>query len=271
MFIIHPLFFFYGGVFLSVNLLSGPPGSGKSVLVTYSGIDALLEHKNVIANYPFDMTYFRRKKHIGKFVYIQTQKLTPQYLIRFAAENHDRKGRKRKRCQTIVLIDEAEMIFNPREWKNGERINWIYFLANSRHFNYDIYLVCPEDKMIDKQIRGVITTEWKCRSLTAFGIVGKIINFCFGGLFCAVQYNYSAKVKLFPPHFYRLHRRKADVFDTMRMFEGMAGYDEIGEAEENGEDIKRESSNKKRHEDRSVVFALLRIGLWERIQAACKI
>jgi zona occludens toxin (predicted ATPase) len=218
---------------MAVTMFDGPPGSGKSLLATYLGIEALLEHKNVIANYPFNMNYFRRKKRIGKFQYVKTADLSPEIFVRWAIENHRRSGRWAKKCQTIVIVDEAEMIFNSRDWDKSNRMDWINFLANHRHFNFDIYLICPLDRMLDRQIRGVVTSEYKCRAITAFGFIGKAISLLFGGLFCAVPFNYTSHVKLFPPHFFRLHKRKANVYDTMRMFEGMAGYQQMEGEEKN--------------------------------------
>lgn len=214
---------------MAVYLYDGPPGSGKSLLATYDGIEALLEHRNVIANYPFRMNYFRRKKKIGKFKYVKTSEITPALLTQWAFQNHKRTGWWKTKCQTVVIIDEAEMIFNSRAWKDNSRMDWINFLSNHRHLNFDIILVCPMDRMLDRQIRGVVTNEYRCRAITAFGILGKVISFFLGGLFVAVPFNYPAHVKLWPSRFYRLHKRKANVYDTMKLFEGMAGYQETGE------------------------------------------
>lgn len=246
-------------------LYSGPPGSGKSLLATYDGITALKEHRNVIANFPFDMKYFRKRK-VGNFTYIPTHEITPEFLLRYAIKNHKRRGKWKKRCQTVVILDEAEMIFNTRGWKNDNRTGWINFLSNHRHFNYDIILACPTDKMIDKQIRGLITTEYKCRSIGGFGFIGDIIQLLIGKTFVAVQYNCAAHTKVFPPRFYKLHKRKANVYDTMRMFEGMIGYQEMMESDENAKDDSDKGNRKKN----SVIADLLCIGIRERIQAACK-
>lgn len=212
---------------MAVDLFSGTPGSGKSLLATYQGIEALETAKNVIANFPFDLSYFHGPFHRqkGKFLYVPTKDMTPEYFLRYAAENHVRKGPKAKKAQTLVLIDEAETKFNPRAWKEESRLDWIYFFANHRHFNYDFILICPNDRMLDRQIRAIIQTEYKCRCISGFGYLGKAINKVFGGLFASVSYNHAIQEKFFLPHFYKLHKRKARVYDTMALFEGMIGYD----------------------------------------------
>lgn len=206
---------------MAIDLYSGVPGSGKSLLVTYRAIDALLEHTNVISNFPMDMSYFKKRKR-GKFFYIPTDKITIKFLLAFAKWNHVREGRKAKKAQTVVIIDEAEIKFNSRTFSSPDRMEWIFFFANHRHFNYDFWLAAQSDRMIDRQIRDLIQTEFKCRAITGFGIEGKLVSFLFGGLFCAVPYDHASRTKFLLPQFYRLHKRKAKVYDTMHMFDGMA-------------------------------------------------
>lgn len=212
---------------MAIDLLSGVPGSGKSLLATYNGIEALLCHENVISNFPFDLSYFK-KRRIGKFQYLPSEQITPKYLISWALDHHQRTGSKAKKAQTLVIIDEAEMIFNSRAWKDSSRMDWIYLFANHRHLNFDFILISQMDRMLDRQIRGQIQTEYKCRAITGFGLTGKILSLLSGGLFVAVPYNYAAHVKFLIPHFFRLHRKKAKVYDTMQLFKGMAGYDQLG-------------------------------------------
>lgn len=205
-------------MFVAIDLYSGVPGSGKSLLCTYNMIDMLLERKNVIANYPIDTGYFAGKKRVGKFFYIPTDKITVPFLVAFAKYNHNMHLRK---SQTVVIFDEAEIKFNSRLFDSADRLNWIFFLANHRHFGYDIWLCAQSDRMIDRQIRDLIQTEYKCRAITSFGFSGKCVSLVCGGLFCAVGYDHATRTKFLLPHYYRLHKRKAKVYDTMRMFEGM--------------------------------------------------
>lgn len=207
---------------MAINLYSGVPGSGKSLLATYQAIEYLLCGRNVIANFPLDMSYFRRRKKVGQFFYEPTKEMSPKFFVDFANEHHDTTGRLRKKVQTLVIIDEASMLFNSRTWQSSDRSDWIFFLANHRHLNYEFIIIAQIDRMLDRQIRGLIETEFKCRAITAFGLTGKILSFITGGLFVAVPYNYSAKVKALVSHFFRLHRRKARVYDTMMLFDDMS-------------------------------------------------
>ncbi|CAB1247942.1 Zot domain-containing protein [Ruminococcaceae bacterium BL-6] len=227
---------------MAIDLYSGVPGSGKSLIVTYRAIDSLLSHKNVISNFPMDMSYFKRRRH-GKFFYIPTEKITVKFLVAFAKANHDRSGHQAKKAQTIVLIDEAEIKFNSRLFASPDRMEWIFFFANHRHFNYDFWLAAQSDRMLDRQIRDLIQTEYKCRAIKGFGVEGKIISLLFGGLFCSVPYDHATHTKFLVPQFYRFHKRKANVYDTMYMFDGMGN---VGKLSSGGKkyalDIKKEVS-----------------------------
>ena len=203
---------------MSVYLYSGTVGSGKSLLATYHIWDCLFSRKNVIANFPINTDYAKRRK-IGQFFYKPSQEITPAFLVRFSLQNHVHTGSKRKKMQTLLVIDEAELLFNSREWGKQDRLSWIFFFSHSRKLNYDVILIAQNDKMLDRQVRAQCEKEYRCRSLGMFGTLGKVANFLLGGLFCAVVYEYTAHVKLLMPKFYRLHRRMAATYDTMMLFE----------------------------------------------------
>lgn len=206
---------------MAVDLYSGCPGSGKSLLATYQIIDYLLAKKNVIANFPIDLKYFKKRK-IGKFLYVPTSKMSVLLFLQFAREYH--KHPERKKSETLIVIDEASIIFNPRNWDRKDRSDWIFFLANHRHLQFDVIVIAQTDRMLDRQIRGIIETDFRCRSMRQFGIAGKILNLLFGGIFVAVPYNNATKTKSFIGHYFRLHRRKAKVYDTMQLFENMQDF-----------------------------------------------
>jgi len=198
---------------MAINLYSGTPGGGKSLDATYEVLDWLKKGKTVICNFPIKMNYFKNKKKVGKFVYLTNDQITVDYLIKFANENH-RPGTK---AQTLVVIDEASLIFNCRSWDSKDRMQWLGFLANHRHFNFDFILISQNDRMLDRQIRGLIESDFKHRSLKNYKAIGIMLSVLFGGLFVSVEYFYPVKMYI-GKRIFRFNKRKAEAYDTMAMF-----------------------------------------------------
>lgn len=200
---------------MSIYLYSGTPGSGKSYHATNDVVDALTRGRNVIANFPVDIDSLKRKrKKMGLFQYVSSFDLSVQYLVDFAKQHHKRN----MKTQTLLVIDECGMIFNCRQWENKDRQNWIQFFSTHRHLNYDVILISQSDRLIDRQIRAFIETEYKHRAMKNYMFFGKLLSALSGGLFVAVQYWYGPNLRCGSEYF-RLNRRRARLYDTMKMFD----------------------------------------------------
>ncbi|MCL2199742.1 MAG: zonular occludens toxin domain-containing protein [Defluviitaleaceae bacterium] len=140
-----------------IKILTGTPGSGKSYNMARMIRDALRRKQNVISTVPINIPLVSKngKKKIGDYKYIPIEQITEEMLRQYAAENHI-KGKER---QTLVFIDECQLIFNTRDWGIGGRREWIKFFTIHRHLGYDIILVTQVDSYIDKQIRALIEIE----------------------------------------------------------------------------------------------------------------
>ena len=84
--------------------------------------------RNVIANFPIDMDYFKNRRGKSsvlprKFIYADNQQLTVSFLKQYAKCWH-KLGREH---QTTVVIDECAAMFNSRMWNVSDRMEWIYF------------------------------------------------------------------------------------------------------------------------------------------------
>lgn len=202
---------------MSISLYSGTPGSGKSLRATYKLIYWLNAGYDVIANFPIDLGYFRKKK-IGKFNFVENQDLTVEYLIQYHNEHH-KPGMK---PQTLVVIDEAQCMFNCRQWENKDRNGWIKFFSMHRHLNYDIILISQSDRLLDRQIRAFIETEYRHRAMRNYKLFGRFLSFIFGGLFVSIEYWYGPNLRC-GSDFFLLNRRKARVYDTMKLFDNLGG------------------------------------------------
>ena len=198
---------------MAITLMSGTPGSGESLHAVFEALDWLKFGKNVITNFPLAYDKYLKKQIKGDYEYWKNNDITPQNLFAYAKEHH-RPGTK---PQTLVIVDEASIMFNARDFGRKDRMEWIYFLANHRHLNFDIILIAQNDKMLDKQIRALIEYDVKHRSLSNFNFITLFISKLFGGLFFCVSYWYPIR-QCNGKSIIRFNRRKASCYDTMALF-----------------------------------------------------
>ena len=197
---------------MSIILYSGTPGSYKSYHAVQECLKWLKDGKNLITNFP--LIYNKRLRKIkGIYEKVDNMQLTVDYLVEFAIQHH-KKGVK---AQTLIVIDEASIKFNSREFNNKDRMEWIKFLANHRHFNFDIILIAQQDRMIDRQIRSCIETEYKHRALKNYGFAGALLNLLFHGCYMCIEYWYPVKSRV-GSDFGVFNARIANCYDTMGLF-----------------------------------------------------
>ena len=96
-------------------------------------------------------------------------------------------------------------------------MEWIYFFANHRHFNFEVILITQSDKMLDKQIRGLIEYEIKHRALARANLIMWLLSKVFKGLFITVEIWYPCKMRI-TSNLHRFKKKKADCYDTMALF-----------------------------------------------------
>lgn len=195
-----------------ITLYSGTPGSYKSYHAVCDILNWLKSNRNVITNFPVD--YARvgvSPKGIYKFC--KNTEITPKMLLSFHRENH----KLSYKPQTLIVIDEASTFFNPREFGRSDRMEWINFFANHRHFNFEVILITQSDKMLDKQIRGLIEYEIKHRALARANLIMWLLSKVFKGLFITVEIWYPCKMRI-TSNLHRFRKKKADCYDTMALF-----------------------------------------------------
>ncbi len=175
---------------MGFDCYTGNLGAGKSLDATLVILNYLFQGKRVISNYPInekaiktktEFSYFSknkmskiekkngfsRDKRENKFTYVKPSDLTVLYLLKFYMKYHKDK---KKESQTLLVIDEASMNFNARDWNAKERKNWLTFFRHSRKFGYDIILITQNLSDLDKQIRGMIDYQVVHKKLSSFKI-----------------------------------------------------------------------------------------------------
>lgn len=209
-----------------ISLYSGTPGSGKSLDVARLIYYRIKLGKTVLANFPVDTDRIKGK-HKGTFVYIDNEELTPARLIDFAME------KPRKENELLLIIDEAQILFNTREWGKSNRKTWNTFFTQHRKLGYDIIMVSQFDQMLDKQIRALFEYEFIHRKITNYGLRGWFLA-PFLGSFIKVQYWYPVHERVGSQTF-RFSKKWAAIYDTNRIFADILGGGETHETMREGE------------------------------------
>lgn len=192
-----------------IELYSGTPGSGKS----YHACDriyCLLKspiHHNIIANFPI----IPPKNINGYFEYCDNENLTIEYLVEFAKKHHTT----HKEKQTTIVIDEAGVKFNSRNWRDKDRLKWLDFFSQHRKLGYDIILISQADIMLDKQIRQFIEINHTHRKMAYNGKMGFIMSPLF--TFVDVKTWYAMNLKL-GCDFIRYSKKIANIYDSFALF-----------------------------------------------------
>lgn len=202
-----------------ITLYSGTPGSGKSCHQAEDILEFLnYEHGCVIANYEIDESRFKGAFKRGAiFISTDNEDLTPEHLIEFSRMYF--KKHKFKEGKIRLYIDEAQLIFNCREWDKKGRAEWTSFFTQHRKYGFDIFLIAQFDRMLDRQIRSLIEYEVKHRRLSNAGIGGKFLSVALGGnTYLAVQCWYPMKTKI-GQEIHHIRKRFYSLYDSYKHFE----------------------------------------------------
>lgn len=199
-----------------IYLYTGTPGSGKSYHAAEVVDRALRRKVPVIANFQVNLN---PKKHKGEFIYIDTLSLDPAFFMEYAQEHFDpRKGE----GQGMIFIDEAQIPFNPRTGFGAKdtktRMAWINYFSKHRYYFWDVVLITQNDRMLDRQIRSLVETEYKHRKLTNYGAKGMFMIVVFHKMFVAVQYWYPIQERV-GSEFFNLRKSVCKLYDTFKKFD----------------------------------------------------
>lgn len=197
-----------------ISLYSGTPGSGKS-LDASNQIRIFLKNQGpVIGTFPINTKYLIRGSKYS-YYYKNIYSLTPKYLVDFAKEHKSKKNN--PEGSFLLVIDEAQRIFNSRDWNSCNRNDWITFFAEHRHLGFDIILISQNDRMLDRQIRTLIEFNYIHRKYSQFGFVGKIFSI-FTGQFVVVKVWYPLKEKVYA-QFFRGTKKLYNFYNSYELFD----------------------------------------------------
>lgn len=197
-----------------ISLYTGTPGSGKSLHVAQKLYWRMRTSRPSVCNF---VVQAPRKAKNPAFTYCDNSDLTPDYLIRHSRalfpEGNPKEG------SILLVIDEAQLIFNSRDWQHADRASWISFFTQHRKFGYDIILVTQVDIMMDKQVRSIVEYEYKHRKVANMGWRGWFLSALMftPHMFVAVKMWYGMKERL-GAEFFRYNRTYGAIYDTYTDF-----------------------------------------------------
>lgn len=192
-----------------ITLFTGTPGSGKSLHSIKKIIFNLKHGRNVISNFP--VKDYEIKKKTGSFYYKDNEALTISFLYDFAIKNHIRGKEK----QTLLVIDEAQTKFNPREFRAKDRMTWCQFFSQHRKLGYDVLLISQNDRLLDRQIRVNIEYEVRHRKVNNFGIIGCLLPF---SCFACIERWYGVNEKM-GSEIMIYNKKIANLYDSYAIFD----------------------------------------------------
>jgi zona occludens toxin (predicted ATPase) len=208
-------------------LFTGTPGSGKSLHANKWILKSSFINRQVITNFAIKPT----KKQIRKGmlpIFWDNSEITPEKLLKYA-KNH----KKGNEGQTLLVIDECQILFNCRAFTQKGREDWVKFFSLHRHFGYDIILITQYDRMIDRQIRVMAEYQVKHRKVNNFRTIGWLIGLLGIKLFVAIETWYGIN-EINRKTFFRYHKKWGALYDSYANFKGFLDDEEEEPADAGG-------------------------------------
>jgi len=200
-----------------IDFYSGTPGSGKSLHTAERLYYWLRAGRPAICNFSINLQKVS-KKHPEKlrFLLLENTELSPAFLIAYSREYFA--GKIIKEDSILLVIDEAQLLFNARTWQQAGRGDWLSFFSQHRKYGYYIILVAQFDRMLDRQIRSVIEYEYIHRKVGNFGLKGKLLSLFMGSkVHVAVKVWYPMNEKV-SSEFFRARKKYYSLYDTFGDF-----------------------------------------------------
>lgn len=185
---------------MSLYVYSGVPGSGK----TYHAVrDMRFNRAPVITN-----VNVAGLPHVAV---LPLDQITPKLLMAYST--HYFREHKYKENTLLLVIDEAQLLFNSRSWNDANRMDWLAFLSQHRKYGYRCVFISQDIKMIDKQFRCLC--EFDCRHTAASSISLLTRAFSLFGIrfTCAKYYNFDSDTLIFRD-MYKIGKRTFRYYNT---------------------------------------------------------
>lgn len=131
---------------MTILCYTGIPGSGK----TYHAVMDMVHNRSAIVTNV-------HVNGISDCAVVPLHELDPQQLMAFSNFWFD--SHPYSENSLLLVIDEAQLLFNSRNWNDESRLEWVAFFSQHRKYGYKCILIAQDIKMIDKQFRSLVEFE----------------------------------------------------------------------------------------------------------------
>lgn len=151
-----------------IEIYTGYPGTGKSLHVAQRVRAVARRGYPVISNVRYALDK-------GRSIYVPNSRLTPKWLEDYGQNYWAERGPV-KEASILLVIDEAQLILNSRDWQDSARMSWLGFFSQHRKLGYSVVLVAQSRDMLDKQVRSLAEEYVAHVRLDRMRVLGPIIS-----------------------------------------------------------------------------------------------
>lgn len=185
---------------MSLYVYSGVPGSGK----TYHAVrDMRFNRAPVITNVNVG--------GLPNVAVLPLEQITPKLLMAYS--QHYFSDHKYRENNLLLVIDEAQLLFNSRSWNDANRMDWLAFLSQHRKYGYRCIFVAQDIKMIDKQFRCLCEFDVRHTAASSISLVTRALSLLGMRFTCAKYYNFDSDVLVFRD-LYKISKRTYRYYNT---------------------------------------------------------
>lgn len=185
---------------MSLYVYSGVPGSGK----TYHAVrDMRFNRAPVITNV--------NVAGLPNVAVLPLDQITPELLMAYSV--HYFASNKYRENTLLLVIDEAQLLFNSRSWNDDNRMDWLAFLSQHRKYGYRCIFISQDIAMIDKQFRCLCEFDCRHTAASSISLFTRALSLLGMRCTCAKYYNFDSDILIYRD-IYRISKSTYRYYNT---------------------------------------------------------
>lgn len=162
---------------MSINIIVGRPGSGKSYeSIVYHVLPALKEGRKVVTNLPLNLEHFEQVfgSEVLDLINVKSDTFSKEHGVikpfSKATDFTDDEWKNEEQQGPLFVIDECHFVYPSSNSKKGTSINeCLEYFSMHRHYGHDILLMTQSLGKLHKDLRAMIQIQYAVSKHTAAG------------------------------------------------------------------------------------------------------